>query len=174
MWKVWRVLLNTPCSPLLSPRHGAAYCYVAAGATANCTILVKSRVCSSPKQRWTTLVTSVYGGQRNGLFIRSCRDSASCRIRPFSKFRVNLCAAPSCNTVLYKTFPSANASIHQAGEYCDWFQLTQILPFFVLYRRPILCNAPFIVHLPWREQLAVKYISQASHVNRAFSLTDLR
>lgn len=46
--------------------------------------------------------------------------------------------------------------------------------FFVLYRRPILCTAPFIVHLPWRQQLAVKYISQASHANRAFSLTDLR
>lgn len=39
----------------------------------------------------------------------------------------------------------------------------QILLFFVLYWRPIACNAPFVVHLPWRQQLTVKYLSQAPH-----------
>lgn len=102
MWNVWRLLTNTLCSPLLSPQHSAASCYAAAGPTCDCTILVKARVCSSPKRSWTTLVTSICGGHSNGLFIRSCRDSAPRRIRPFSEFRVNLCAVPSCNTVLYK------------------------------------------------------------------------
>lgn len=59
-------------------------------------------------------------------------------------------------------FPCANASIHQVDEHCDWLQLTQILLFPVLYWRSVLCNAPFIVHLPWRQQLSVKYILQAS------------
>lgn len=142
MWKIWWVLPYTLCSLLLPPRHGAASCYAAAAPAADCTILVKSRVCSSPKRRWTTSVASLHGDQGNGLVIRSCRDSAPHRIRLFSEFRVNLCAVALCNTVLYKRFhPPMQVFIRPMNT--DWFRLTQILPFFVLYWRPILCNGSF-------------------------------
>lgn len=65
------------------------------------------------------------------------------------------------------SFPSANAGIHLANDRCDWLQLTQILPCFVLYQGPILHNGSFIVHLPWKQQLAVKSISQASQCEQS-------
>lgn len=151
MWKVWRVPPNSPCSPLLSPQHRAAPCSAAADPTADCPILVKSGVCSSPMWRWPTIYWW-------SLFLRSCKDSAPRKISPFPKFRVNLYAVP------YALLDFINLLTCQCKYLSGWwalrlFQLSEILP--CCCWRPILCNAPFIVHLPQGQHVTVKSISQA-------------
>lgn len=162
MWKVWWALPNTLCSPLLSPWHGAASCYAAAAPAADCTILVKSRVCFSPKRRWTTSVASLHGDQGNGLVIRSCRDSAPHRIRLFSEFRVNLCAVALCNTVLYKRFHPPMQVFIRPMNTLTGFSWHRFCLFLCCIGGLFSATAPFIVHRPWRQQLTAKSVSKAS------------
>lgn len=42
--------------------------------------------------------------------------------------------------------------------------------FFLLYWKPIPCNGPFVVHLSWKEQLTVKYLSGTSSQTEPFLL----
>lgn len=150
MWKVWRVPPNSPCSPLLSPQHRAAPCSAAADPTADCPILVKSGLCSSPMWRWTT----IYGPSSSG----------AARTQHLAKSALSL-----SSELIFVQFPYALLDfINLLTCQCKYlsgrwalrlFQLSEILP--CCCWKPILCNAPFIVHLPQGQHLAVKSISQA-------------
>lgn len=150
---------NTSCSPC-SPHAQCSSCCAAPGPTGACPILVESGF-TPVGSGGESLMTSICGGPRGGLFPRAPASGS------ISECRANLSAAPSCDTVLYK--PS-RAGICQANEHCNWFQLPQILLFFLLYWWSIPCNALFVVHLPWRQQLTVKYLSGTSSQTEPFLL----
>lgn len=110
---------NTSCSPC-SPHAQCSPCCAAPGPTGACPILVESGF-TPVGSGGESLMTSICGGPRGGLFPRAPASGS------ISECRANLSAAPSCDTVLYK--PS-RAGICQANEHCNWFQLPQILLFF--------------------------------------------
>lgn len=174
IWKVWWVLMNTLCSPLLSPWHSAASCYAAAGPAADCTILTKSRACSSPKRRWTILVAFIYGGQGNRLFIRSCRDSAPCRIRPFSEFRVNLCAVPSCNAALYTCSHVPMQVFIRSMNIVTGFSWHRFCFFLCYIGDLFFAMLLSLFTYPGDSSFLWNISCRHLGVNRAFSLTDLR